>query len=98
MPLGPPATPPPVPDEAVSPLTAREWEVVRLIARGRTNKQIAAALVIAEGTADRHVSNILGKLGFSARAQVAAWAVGERDDLVPCAGEAVRRPSPARPR
>jgi DNA-binding NarL/FixJ family response regulator len=53
----------------------REREVARLIARGLTNKQIAAELVIAEGTADRHVSNILGKLDFSTRAQVAAWAV-----------------------
>ena len=50
--------------------------MARLIARGRTNKQIAAELIIAEGTADRHVSNILGKLGFATRAQVAAWAAG----------------------
>ena len=57
------------------PLTARELAVAHRIARGLTNKQIAAELVIAEGTADRHVSNILGKLGFSSRAQVAAWVV-----------------------
>jgi non-specific serine/threonine protein kinase len=66
-----PATPPPRGGE----LSAREREVARLIARGLTNRQIAAALTIAEGTADRHVSNILGKLGFAARAQVAAWTV-----------------------
>ena len=59
-----------------APLSAREREVARLIARGLTNKQIAAELVIAEGTAGRHVSNILGKLGFATRAQVAAWAAG----------------------
>ncbi len=46
-------------------LTARELDVARRIAHGLTNKQIAAELVIAEGTADRHVANILGKLGFS---------------------------------
>ena len=59
-----------------SPLSAREREVARLIARGLTNKQIAAELIIAEGTANRHVSNILGRLGFATRAQVAAWAAG----------------------
>ena len=58
-----------------SPLTARELDVARRIARGLTNKQIAVELGIAEGTADRHVANILGKLGFSSRAQVAAWVV-----------------------
>lgn len=60
---------------SASLLTARELDVARRIARGLTNKQIAAELVIAEGTADRHVANILGKLGFSSRAQVAAWVV-----------------------
>jgi DNA-binding NarL/FixJ family response regulator len=39
-----------------------------------TNRQIAAELVISERTADTHVANILNKLGFSARTQVAAWA------------------------
>jgi DNA-binding CsgD family transcriptional regulator/tetratricopeptide (TPR) repeat protein len=82
LPMGQPATPRPADDDGDSPLSAREWQVVRLIARGRTNKQIAAELVIAEGTADRHVSNILSKLGFSARAQVAAWAVAERGQSV----------------
>jgi DNA-binding CsgD family transcriptional regulator len=56
-------------------LTPRELDVARRVARGLTNKQIAAELVIAEGTADRHVANILGKLGFSSRAQIAAWVV-----------------------
>jgi DNA-binding CsgD family transcriptional regulator/tetratricopeptide (TPR) repeat protein len=60
---------------APSPLTAREREVAALIARGLTNKQIAAELIIAEGTANRHVANILGKLGFTSRARIAAWAV-----------------------
>jgi predicted ATPase/DNA-binding CsgD family transcriptional regulator/transcriptional regulator with XRE-family HTH domain len=57
------------------PLTGRELEVARLVARGLRNHQIADELVIARGTADRHVANILGKLGFVSRAQVAAWAV-----------------------
>jgi predicted ATPase/DNA-binding CsgD family transcriptional regulator len=56
------------------PLSERELAVARLIALGRTNRQIAQELIIAEGTADRHVSNILGKLGLGSRAQVARWA------------------------
>ena len=56
-----------------TPLTAREWEVARLVARGLTNPQIAEQLVISRRTADRHVSNILNKLGFTSRGQVAAW-------------------------
>jgi predicted ATPase/DNA-binding CsgD family transcriptional regulator len=54
------------------PLTPRECEVAELIARGLTNRQIAARLFIAERTADTHVSNILAKLGCASRAQVAA--------------------------
>ena len=56
-------------------LTPRESEVAALVARGLTNRQIAVRLVISERTADSHVGNILGKLGFTSRAQVAAWAV-----------------------
>jgi len=62
-------------------LTAREREVASLIAEGHTNRQIAAALVIAEPTAERHVANILSKLGLHSRAQVAAWH--ERSRLRP---------------
>jgi non-specific serine/threonine protein kinase len=57
------------------PLTAREQEVAALVARGMTNKEIAAELVIAPGTVRIHVERILGKLDFRSRAQVAAWAV-----------------------
>ena len=55
-------------------LTARERDVVALIADGLTNRQIAERLVISERTADRHVSNILSKLGLATRAQIASWA------------------------
>jgi predicted ATPase/DNA-binding CsgD family transcriptional regulator len=55
-------------------LTAREREVVTLIARGASNKAIAEELFISPATAARHVANILGKLGFNSRSQVAAWA------------------------
>jgi non-specific serine/threonine protein kinase len=57
-----------------SQLTVREREVAALIARGLTNRQIAATLVIAEGTAGNHVEHILAKLGYRSRAEVASWA------------------------
>jgi ATP/maltotriose-dependent transcriptional regulator MalT len=59
-------------------LSAREREVAALIARGRTNREIAAALVITEGTAANHVAHILDKLGFSFRSQIAAWVTEHR--------------------
>jgi non-specific serine/threonine protein kinase len=55
-------------------LTPREQEVAALIARGYTNRQIAATLVITPRTADTHVRNMLTKLELHSRAQVAAWA------------------------
>jgi predicted ATPase/DNA-binding CsgD family transcriptional regulator/Tfp pilus assembly protein PilF len=59
---------------SAAPLTAREQEIVLLIARGLSNRQIADELVISPATAARHVANILAKLGFSSRTQVASWA------------------------
>ena len=55
-------------------LSRREQEVVTLIARGLTNRQIAETLVITEGTAANHVAHILNKLGVNSRAQAAVWA------------------------
>jgi DNA-binding CsgD family transcriptional regulator len=55
-------------------LTRREDEVAGLIAQGLSNKEIAAALVISQRTAESHVEHILAKLGFSSRSQVAAWS------------------------
>jgi DNA-binding NarL/FixJ family response regulator len=55
-------------------LTERELEVLRLVAAGKTNKAIAAALVLSERTVDRHVSNILAKLRVSSRAAATASA------------------------
>jgi len=54
-------------------LSAREWEVATLIARGLTTPQIAELLVISHRTVDRHVSNVLDKLGFRTRGQIGAW-------------------------
>ena len=78
---------------ADSTLTPREQQIAELIARGYSNRAIAGELVISPATAARHVANILGKLGFTSRAQIAAWAAGnaliqplaahERGSLVP---------------
>ena len=61
--------------ENPEPLTERETEVLRLIAQGKANKEIAAALVIGEKTVKTHVSNILSKLGVPSRTQAALYAV-----------------------
>ena len=69
-----------MPTVAASPpadgLTRREREVVALLALGVTNRQVADALVLTEGTVENYVQRILGKLGFNKRAQIAVWAVG----------------------
>ena len=54
-------------------LTRREREIAGLVAQGQSNREIASTLVIAQRTAESHVENILVKLGFTSRAQIAAW-------------------------
>lgn len=58
----------------IEPLTARESEILQLVAAGLTNQQIAETLIISIGTVKRHVSNIFGKLGVTHRAQAIAQA------------------------
>jgi NarL family two-component system response regulator LiaR len=57
------------------PLTERELEVLRLISRGLSNKEIAAAIFVAEWTVRTHVSNILSKLHLASRTQAALYAL-----------------------
>jgi DNA-binding NarL/FixJ family response regulator len=64
-------------DDPISELTSRELDVLRLVASGKPNKQIAADLAISERTARTHVSRILRKLRLSSRTQAALWAVRE---------------------
>jgi DNA-binding NarL/FixJ family response regulator len=70
-------TPPktdPQPDLTTVDLSEREIEVLRLVARGATNREIATRLVISEGTVKNHVSNILSRLGLRDRTQAAMYA------------------------
>ena len=57
-----------------SDLTGRELEVLELIVRGRSNKEIGAALGISEATVKSHINSILGKLGVPSRAAATAYA------------------------
>jgi DNA-binding CsgD family transcriptional regulator len=59
---------------AATPLTAREVEVIRLVAEGKTNRAIAGQLYLSEKTVDRHLSNVFAKLGISSRAAATAYA------------------------
>jgi non-specific serine/threonine protein kinase len=72
-----PALPAPRPGAAFG-LTRREREVATLIAEGLSNREIASRLVVAQRTAEGHVENILSKLGFTSRAQVAAWLAAQQ--------------------
>jgi DNA-binding NarL/FixJ family response regulator len=64
------------PHEAL--LTAREWDVALLVAKGHSNRLIGDELVVSERTIDTHVSHILRKLSLISRAQIAAWVVEQR--------------------
>ncbi len=62
------------PQSLIEPLSERELEVLKLVGDGRSNKEIAASLFIAEGTVKNHLTNILGKLGVRGRTQAALKA------------------------
>ena len=68
---------PPDKPPTLEPLTEREVEVLKLVAQGRSNQEIAGALVISEATARTHVSNILHKLHLASRTQAALYALRE---------------------
>jgi DNA-binding CsgD family transcriptional regulator len=76
--LAPPAAPPPLKTggrREFGGLTERERETVALIAEGKSNREIAAHLVVSDETVKTHVSHILSKLGLRSRTQIAAWAI-----------------------
>ncbi|MGE3267788.1 MAG: helix-turn-helix transcriptional regulator [Chloroflexota bacterium] len=68
--------------QAFDGLTARERDVAALVGQGKSNREIADALVLGERTVQTHVSSILGKLSFTSRTQIAVWATdrGLSDD------------------
>ncbi len=61
-------------DDLIQPLTEREQEVLKLVATGLSNRDIASLLFVAESTVKTHVEHIIGKLGVSDRVQAAVWA------------------------
>jgi predicted ATPase/DNA-binding CsgD family transcriptional regulator len=61
--------------ETSDDLTEREREVVALIAQGKSNGEIAGALVLSKRTVEKHIANILSKLGLTSRAQIVRWAI-----------------------
>jgi DNA-binding CsgD family transcriptional regulator len=90
--LGPSETPPASATAAAvatappSSLTPRELEIAALVARGRSNKAIAEELVISPATVARHIANIMTKLGFRSRAQIAVWTADRGLALPPARG------------
>ena len=74
----PPARP--APAAGTTPLTRRERQVAALLAQGLSNREIAGRLVISQRTAESHVEHILTKLGFTSRAQAAAWVAAQHPD------------------
>jgi DNA-binding CsgD family transcriptional regulator len=69
----------------LSSLSTREREVAALVGQGLSNREIAAALVISERTAEAHVANVGGKLRLHARTQIAVWAAEQGLVSVPSA-------------
>jgi DNA-binding NarL/FixJ family response regulator len=80
----------PAPAASLPALTAREEEILRLVAGGNSNREIAARLLIAEGTVKNHLRNILGKLHLKNRTELASFAF--RQGLVRTRGTAWEPP------
>ena len=70
-----PLSPRQVAKQAYGGLTEREREIAALIAQEKFNREIADMLVLSERTIETHVSNIMFKLGFTSRKQIATWAI-----------------------
>jgi ATP/maltotriose-dependent transcriptional regulator MalT len=82
-PPSPPLSPQRAAKQRFGGLTSREREVARLVAQGKSNRAIADELVVGISTVETHITHIFTKLGFSSRAQIAAWAVDKGLAQVP---------------
>lgn len=78
-----PGDPPPAPLVAPDRLTRREVQVLRQVAAGSTNKEIAADLSVAVSTVERHLVNLYTKIGARGRADAIAYALRHRLDTTP---------------
>ncbi|HEY1292646.1 MAG TPA: LuxR C-terminal-related transcriptional regulator [Chloroflexota bacterium] len=76
---------------AFATLSRRECEVARLVVMGLSNRQIAERLVLADGTVQRHIANILHKLELASRVELAAWVVRQHG-LAPPRAESAASP------
>jgi two-component system, NarL family, response regulator NreC len=76
--LAPPATPPPAKKREPESLSPREIEVLRLIAKGYTNSQIAAEFGLSVRTVESHRANLMGKLGLQNRVELVRWAMDQK--------------------
>lgn len=63
------------PDRLIEPLSEREADVLRLLAQGLTNKDIAQTLILSVRTVEAHLRSVYGKLGVRSRTEAALWAV-----------------------
>jgi DNA-binding CsgD family transcriptional regulator len=77
LPSAPTLTPRRAAMKAFGGLSERERQVATLIAQGKSNREIAETLVITVRTVEAHITRILDKLGFKARAEIAAWTVAQ---------------------
>lgn len=75
LPREKPVSPNRIAREVFGGLTEREREVVRLVAQGKSNREIADALVVTKRTIETHINNILYKLNLTTRTQIVVWAV-----------------------
>jgi predicted ATPase/DNA-binding CsgD family transcriptional regulator len=96
LPPAPPLSPRRALQQQFGGLTAREREVARLVAQGKSNRAIAEELVVGVSTVEAHITHIFTKLGFSSRARLAAWAVDRGLTQVPQdAGATKQEPWPS---
>ena len=74
-------------EDAEQEISQTEWEVIRQVGKGRSNKEIASALFLSEGTVRNYLSSILSKFCLRDRTQLAIWAVENRKRIKELVGQ-----------